>query len=200
MKALVFLVFILNSAYGQNPYETVFKPEVKILLDSALPLMRSGNLEKCLSIYEKILLIDSTNLLIYGNKEFFERRLKKYDKAVETAKRMVELSPNDPNYYLLTGLLYYKIGDSLNQKKYLEKTINLSDKILDTLNTDEKYRTERIKLQKALAMIFSGDEISGNKLLFKLFKEANLPPEAGGIYPYLNKSRTELFKTWLGEK
>lgn len=201
MKRVIYFLFILTSTvFGQNPYDTVFKPEVKNLLDSALPLVRSGDLEKCLLIYERIVSIDSTNLLIYGNKEFFERKLKRYDKALITAKRMMHLMPNDTRYTLLTGLLYDRIGDSLNGRKYFEKTINLCDKILDTLKTDDDNNSKYLKLQKALALIFSGNEIGGNKLLMKLARQENLPPAAGGINPYFNKSREDLIKIWLGEK
>jgi tetratricopeptide (TPR) repeat protein len=201
MKRVIYFLLILTStAFGQSQNDTVYKPEVKNLLDSALPLMRSGELEKCLLIYERIVSIDSMSLVIYGNKEFFERKLKRYDKALITAKRMMYLMPNDTRYTLLTGLLYDRINDSLNGRKYFEKTITLCNKILDTLKTDEEDILQYLKLQKALAIFFSGDEVGGNKLLMKLARQQNLPSDAGGIHPYLNKSREDLIKIWLGEK
>lgn len=190
-------MLLTDAVSGQDLYSTNFNPGVNKMVDSATQFMRAGSNEEALAVYERIVLIDSTHLLLYANKHALEGMLRKYDKDVITSARMCELAPHEPWFLLITGTLYEKTGDSVNGKKYLDKTVIQCDIILDTLNQNNSFLVETYKCWKALAVFFSGNERSGNMLLSELYKENEDPARA--VYKFLNKSREQMFKVWLDE-
>lgn len=200
MKFIIYLtLWISSSAFGQMQYKPNVSPQILSMMDSALTLFKTGNNEQAFSIYDRIIQLDSTNIDILEVKSGWELALKKYDKALQTILRKSQLQPQVARYQLTIGSIYQKLGEIVSARPYFAKVIRMSDTILDTLNSNDRDNYRRYSLYKALATIFNGNESQGNKLLSELYKYEG-ESQGAASYQYLNKSKAELLKIWLGER
>ena len=169
------------------------------MIDSSLALFKKGNYEPAFIITDQIFKLDSNNIELLEFKSSWEAYFKSYKRALRTTICMTKLEPNVPIYQIRTATFYEWLGDTINARPYFTKAIALCNKILDTLNTTHIMNYSAYSIYKALATIFSGDEVSGNKLLWAVYKHDGEDPQTAA-FPYLNKSKNELLKIWLNEK
>ena len=119
--------------------------------------------------------------------------LRRYKDAILTGKQIIKLRPMNAGHFATVGLLYEKTGDTLAAEKYLKTSLNLYNKMLDTLNVNSKgYKTTEIG--KALNLIMLGQQQQGDAIYKRLYNEETNPSLKNIYQEYLkNKSKQQ----WL---
>src|ERR1700739_1526638 len=120
MRLLPFLLLFGFSARGQSTdHKNLVIPQAKKLNDSAITIvMRTQDYEKAISLLDEATEIDSNYYRAYSNKLAFQLELKQFDKALATAKNLIRIKPQSPDYYITTGILYYQIGDTVSSQNF----------------------------------------------------------------------------------
>ncbi|MCO4292259.1 hypothetical protein NF867_05205 [Solitalea sp. MAHUQ-68] len=158
---------------------------------SILPLNRDSSL-KALSLLDSAVRLDSNFFAAYWNMFSIKNSLGLYKETIPTLEHLQRIKPTNPDLPMFEGLMLERTGDSLNSKKYFNRSLTLFNAILDTLNqTNKNYNFT--KLNQALCLILSGDESSGRQQLKTLARE----PFA---MEYLNKSRQEIIEWYMTGK
>ncbi|MEO6976834.1 MAG: hypothetical protein ABI113_00605 [Mucilaginibacter sp.] len=115
-------------------------PEARKLNDSAINIVfrgiptDSGAYKNAISVLNQATNIDSDYYIAYKNRFSYQSALKQYGGALESAKHMLKLHPNDPNVLTLTGEAYEWTGDKKTATSYYEKALPNYNKLLDTMS------------------------------------------------------------------
>jgi hypothetical protein len=145
---------------------------------------------------DQVLLLDSNFLPAYREKLFLQLYRKEYDSALKTAYIIDRLEPGIPDYNLLIGLIYDTKGDRILSKKYVAKTLQLYNEILDTLDaTTERY--DNILMKKAVTLVLIGQESEGNQILNQIYHRRQNTELKEKVSLYLNKTRSEMIDRLL---
>jgi tetratricopeptide (TPR) repeat protein len=94
--------------------------------------------KKALILLDKATEIDSNYYLGYFNKFLFLSNLKQFEKSVLAATNLIRLEPNAHDIYIIRGIFYEKIGDSISSTKDFTKSLNICNKVLDTMKTNNQ--------------------------------------------------------------
>jgi tetratricopeptide (TPR) repeat protein len=82
---------------------------------------------ECDSVYQKALQIDSENALVNNNYAYsLAERGVNLDEALEMAQLAIEKDPENSSYLDTIGWVYFKLGDYIKAKKYIEKSIEFA--------------------------------------------------------------------------
>ncbi len=82
--------------------------------------------QKCDSVYQKAIEIDSTNALVNNNYAYsLSERGIKLDEALRMAKVAVTAEPDNSSYLDTIGWIYFKLGNNQKAKQYLEKALKV---------------------------------------------------------------------------
>jgi tetratricopeptide (TPR) repeat protein len=135
--------------------------------------------------------IDKSCFRCYYNKLMFLYSLNRFDKAVETIKECIRIEPSAHDLYLLGGILYEKIGDTISSKKYFQKSLAILNPVLDTMNVKHS-NYEMLGSNKAINLIMLGDNDAGNNLLKSIADRQQEPELREFPLSFTNKSKKEL--------
>ncbi len=83
--------------------------------------------DECDSTYERAIQIDSSNATVNNNYAYsLSERGIRLDEALAMAKKAVEKEPLNSSFLDTIGWVYYKIGDYVKAKEYLEKALEVA--------------------------------------------------------------------------
>ena len=110
--------------------------------------------------------IDSSYYVAYGNKSTIYCSLKDFDKALLEIQKQISAKPDLAEAWTFGGMLYDKLGDSSNAKRYYQKSIELFDARLT--NSDMKRNQDANRRNRAVSLILMGQDQAGRNELRKL--------------------------------
>jgi len=170
---------------AQSTIHKKYNPEAVKLSNSALKMAQSSYgadrpqaLTNAIALFNKALSIDSNYYWACYNKLAFQLELKQYQDALVTDKQLVRISP-------------YKLGDTLSGNECFKKALSLYNNLLDTMSEKNKHYND-IKLNKAVALIMTGQQIKGNPILKQLYNTTTDTSYRQYYLLYMNKSRKQI--------
>jgi tetratricopeptide (TPR) repeat protein len=108
----------LEKALSLSPDNTQVIGTMGMIYDSM------GNYEMSDSLYERALLVDSTNVLISNNYAYsLSERGEKLDRALKLSEYAVEQEPKNSSYLDTIGWVYFKLKNFNKAIEYIEKAI-----------------------------------------------------------------------------
>lgn len=123
---------------------------------------------ECDSVYERALQLDSLNSVVNNNYAYsLSERGERLDEALRMVNISLEADPENPSYLDTIGWIYYKLGNYLEAKNYLEKAIEIGGErsvMLDHLG-DVMFKLGDINRAKALWQ--KALELDSNNLTIK---------------------------------
>ena len=202
MRLSIFFLLITLSACGQRPetHKHLIDPKAGKLNDSALSIMEhSQDYNKAIALLNQAIDIDSNFYLAYWNKTNFQLELNQFDSALATAKNLDRIKPESPEYFFFTGIIYYKMGDTIFSQKYFQELENCYEKILDTMNTSNKqYRN--MLMTKALNLKIIGQQQKGNEILKTLRDSEKSDFQKEMIDSMMNESKERILDDFTQRK
>lgn len=165
-----------------------------------VPFNKDDSLKKAIAYLDSATAIDSSCALCYSNKLTFQLSLKQFDRAMNTVHKILELRPVEYYYYATAGMLYELSGDTTTAKTFFQQSLDLSNKVLDTV----KIRSSvyyGISLLQTNIYLMLGDSIKSKQQLRDLLQD--MP--AGGefefwkevIQSHLNKTKKILLNEMI---
>jgi len=203
MTTLKFITaFLLIALYSCGQKSTKYKPNPAAiqLNNQAMTLVthidNPDSSRKAISLLNKATTIDSNYVLGYSNKLMFYCQLKQFDKAILTINKIISLRPNNHYTYLIGGLLYEKVGDTVFSKTYFTKSLTLCNAILDTMNIKNRDYVF-MTINQAINLKMLNDSTKANKILKDLYDNQPNNPEYDNaekkyIQSIMNKSKKDL--------
>jgi len=85
-------------------------PNVDEMYDQAIELQQQGDLQSALSKLLEIVQIDPNYALAYAALSVFYSKMDEHEKAVEYARKVCELEPDDPFSFVALSLICQKAG------------------------------------------------------------------------------------------
>ena len=119
-------------------------PEARKLNDSATNIVfhgiptDSGAYKSAISLLNRAIKIDSDYYIAYKNRFSYQSALKEYNGALESAKQMLKLHPNDPSVLTLAGEAYEWTGNKTSATLCYNNALLNFHKILDTMNVQNR--------------------------------------------------------------
>lgn len=166
--------------------KTAYNPEAIRLNSKATAFITAQNYDSALFYLDKAISIDSTYYTAYGNKCGVYCALKDFQKALTESQKAIAVKPDLAEGWTFAGMLYDKLGDTLNAIKCYRKSIELFDERIS--NPAKQKFLEANKLNRALSLILMGQEETGRSELKKL-KEAY--PNDNAVDGLLNMTKKE---------
>ena len=202
LKIITALLLVMLSSCAQKPEKHKADPAAVALNNRAVDLVpfleNNDSSKKALSLLDQSTDIDSNYFLGYYNKLMFLYQLKQFDKAVLTVNKLIQLRPTAHDLYLMGGVLYERLSDTISSKKYFQKSLTICSAVLDTMN--EKNRDyDMFSMNKAINLIMLGDE-KGNELLKQLYNRQTDDSFKELIASFMNKSKNEMLSLMTGNR
>lgn len=129
----------------------------------------------------------------------FLNTLNEYNKAIVAIKNSIRIKPEANDLYMLGGLLYEKVSDSLLADQYFQESLNICNKILDTMS---KGNSDYLMLMsnKAINLIMLGSHSEANKLLKKIYENETDESEKNNILETMSATKAELINKIFSAK
>jgi hypothetical protein len=170
-------------------------PRALSLNNQAIPLANHvdnpDSCEKAFSLLDSATKIDDSCFSCHFNKLIFLNVLEQSDRCISITNKLIRLQPYNTSLYLMRGGFYKQIKDTIASKRDFEKSLELCETILDTM--DNKNRSfDIVLLDKALSLIMLDNQEKGNAVL------KNLRDKQGNNYlkeyygSLIDKSKDEL--------
>lgn len=204
MKHLLIFLICINSCFhceAQSPH--VPNPKAKLINDKAINTYTgySTNHDSIVSVIrqlDKALKIDSNYYNAWTNKLGFQCQIGQYENALETAKRMEHIFPNETDIIFFGGILQYKVGYTSDAEATFNKLLKIYDSVHDKNNNSDHLKTTL--LNKGLALIIVNRDNEGRKILAKLRDDESDPAVKQYINAYVTKSREEIIDDMIPGK
>jgi len=84
--------------------------QVDKMYDEAIELQQQGDLQGALSKLQEIIQLDPSYALAHAALSVFHSKLNEHEKAVEHARKVCELEPEDPFSFVALSLICQKAG------------------------------------------------------------------------------------------
>ncbi|MBS0645993.1 MAG: hypothetical protein JSR97_05330 [Verrucomicrobia bacterium] len=149
--------------------------------------------QKGISLLDRATSLDSNYFLGYYNKLIFYNQLREYDNAIITVNKLIRLKPNAHDLYLTGGLLREKTGDSTGAKAFFEKSLTLSNQVLETMNPGNP-DYEMVIGNKAMNLIMLNERSTAVQLLKDMYESQTGDEAKGNILKLMNSSKRELIE------
>ncbi len=160
-----------------------------------VPFRKDDSLKKAIAYLDNATTIDSTCFICYTNKLTFLLDLKQYDRALSTVYKILEIKPGEYFFYATAGMLSDLKGDSSAARTYFQQSLDLSNKVLDTVKI-KSADFYGISLLQSNIHLMLGDSMKSKQQLQELLKDI---PDGSEfefwkeiIQSYLNKNRRML--------
>ena len=99
---------------------------VGVLHSMAIAYDETGDWNKSDNIYKELIERNKSDAQAFNNYAYsLVERNKELDKALEYAKKAIELEPENPSYLDTIGWVYYKLDDLKRAKKFIEQSIEI---------------------------------------------------------------------------
>lgn len=198
------IIFLLIGFYACGQHlekkNLVADPKAKQLNDSAVAIvMHSQDYNKAVSLFDQATNIDSNYYTAYANKLSYQLGLRKFDKALVTAKNLNRIKPESPDYFVIAGIIYAEIGDKISSQKYFIEAATHYDKILDTMSKENKHYDDLL-MNKAVNLILVGQQQKGNDILKQLYDKQKGGSYKEIIFSFMNKTRQEIIDNFTQTK
>lgn len=196
---LIIQLFIIQSFIACN-FSQHKKEDYKInrdarkLNDSAVYIaLHLHEYEKAISLLDQATKIDSNYFQAFDNKFSFQRLIKPFDqnKILTILNNLNRIKPEDPRYYALIGILYYKMKKPSISDIYFKNAAIYYEKILDTTYAKNEYYGFFLQNQ-ALNFIFIDKEVEGKKILKHIYEETKYQPFKEKINFFFKSSKKEI--------
>jgi tetratricopeptide (TPR) repeat protein len=195
LKFLTVFLFITLYSCGQKPAKHKADPAAVALNNKAMELVpfidNPDCSKKALSLLDQATNIDSEYFLGFNNKLMFLYQLKQFDKAALTVNKLIDLRPSAHDLYLMGGVLYERLGDTISSKNHFQKSLTICNSVLDTMNVKNR-DYDMLFMNKAINVIMLGDEAKGNELLKQLYDKQTDDTFKELTASFMNKSKKEL--------
>jgi tetratricopeptide (TPR) repeat protein len=155
LRLILFLLCIGNISCGQTKKEKTKSEAIKLCTEASKLTKFSAERDSCIKaliLLDRATQIDSNYYLGYMNKLIFLSSLKLLDKSVLAVTNLIRLEPNAHDIYILRGIFYEKMKDTISSRSDFTKSINICNKVLDTMKTNNK-DYEFIMINKAVNLI-----------------------------------------------
>lgn len=203
LKFLAALLFFGLCSCGQNAGKQKADATAVQLNNQALTLVafidNADSSRKAISLLNKATTIDSNYLLGHYNKLMFYNQLKRFDQAVLTVNKLLQLRPTAHDLYLTGAVLYERLGDTVSSKPYFEKSLAICNNVLDTMSTKNR-DYEMLVGNKAINLIMLGDQAEANELLKKLYDSQTDEELNKGRTFLINKNKKQLLELWTSNQ
>ncbi|MFI5196793.1 MAG: tetratricopeptide repeat protein [Chitinophagales bacterium] len=199
---LILIICIIAFAHCEAQYTYMPDPKAKMVNDKAINtyIRYNKNQDSVVSVIrmlDQALNIDSNYFIAWTNKLSFECQLKQYDNALNTAKRIIRIFPDQTNVIFFSGLLEFKTGHNDEATATFNKLINIYDEVPDTNNNSDHLKTAL--LNKGIALKLMGKADESRKIFVNLsIKESDLAVRRH-INAYISKSKEEIINKLLNE-
>lgn len=199
------LAFLLTAHFscGENSTKFKFNPEAIELNNKAMTLVpfidNPDSSNKALTFLDQATNIDSNYYLGYSNKLMFYYQLKQFDKVAMTLNKLIQLRPTAHDLYMMSGILYEQMGDSISSINYFQKSLTICNNVLDTMNLRNR-DYEMLSMNKAINLIMLGDEVQGNQLLKQLYDSETDSALKELSKSLMNKTKKELLDSMAENK
>lgn len=197
LSILILPITLLACSQTQQTKKHIPDPKAKQLNDSAIIIaMKRGNTEEIIALLDQATKIDSNYYMAFSNKFSFQLSVNHYNDALISARNLLRIRSKSPHSHVITGITYWKKGDTISSKTHFENAARLFDKILDTMSTsNEMY--EHTLMNKGVNLILLGDQEKGNRILKQLYEKQKHEARKGIFGLFLNKSRQEILDNYL---
>jgi len=199
---LVFLCCCsLAHAHAQRPYTP--DPKARSIHDKAVNLYLRYNQNKdsvlsAIRLEENALAIDSTYLIAWNSKLSFECQARRYNDALKTIKRMMNIFPGETDLAFFSGILAFRTGNNEEATIIFDQLIKTYNKITDENNNPDHLKTP--ELNKALALKLLGRNDESRQVLVNLsMKEHDLTVRRH-INAYISKSREDIIEEMISAR
>jgi len=195
MKKILFtilsfvFVFFCNAQSAAVKNELITKYADSTLKTSSLK-NDSASLYKIIFYSQKIIQLDSNNFSAYLRKYGAELRVKLYPNALLSLNKLISLRPNYTNFYTSYGLVNDFIGKNNISKTYYLKSLNMCNKILDTMSTSNNQYIFMVR-DKAEILILLDKIKESNILIQEVCKTCNSESNIKLFAPLLNTTKEE---------
>jgi tetratricopeptide (TPR) repeat protein len=174
MKATKFILLLITIGFfscKSNSTKHEIEAEVGKFTYKIIPLVKylnnADSCKKALLFLDSATNIDSNCIQCYYEKLMFLNSLQQYDKAIIAINNTIRINPKAPDLYLTGGLFYEKIKDTISSKKYFQKSLQICDAVLDTMNSTNKNYL-MLASNKAVVLIMLEQQTKADELLKQL--------------------------------
>ena len=201
IRFIIIFLFLINSGCAQqvDKHAYTVDPTSKKLNDSAVSIaVHSYEYAKAVELLDKATQIDSNYFAAYRNKMSFQGLIKPFDadKILAIVKSLSRLRPQDPQYYMNIGMLYYKKGDSLISSTYFSEALLHFNSILDTIHsTTPGY--DVLVMSKGYTLYFQGQDQKAHDILQNLYETTQDTVVKEMILPALQKTRKDIIAEFM---
>jgi tetratricopeptide (TPR) repeat protein len=195
IKILLIGIIFSLSACGQKLSQHTVNADAIALNKRAMSLLffinNSDSANKAIRLLDSATALDSNFYSGYYSKLMFFAQLNQYYKAIETINHMIRLRPKNYELYSTGAIMYDKLGDSISSEEYLQKSLEICTKVLDTMSVQNRnYHL----MNKALILIMLGHQTDGNLLLKMVYEDETDSVKKEWIHSYMNKSKREIIE------
>ncbi len=202
MKGLFLLV--INILFFINAGAQINKngdPRAKKLNDSAVKIfMRSDgspdSMVKEMRLLEMALKIDSNYFDGWMSKMNLEGHYNKLDNALKTAQRMMKIFPDEPEPFLMAGLLQYALGKKAEANATFNKTLKLYNGLLVKIKSPAK-AVQAFKIRRGITLILMDKEREGKQILTDIYNKEADDLTKSYIGFYVNSKKEEIIADML---
>lgn len=192
------LVFFINANAQISKKGT---PAAKKLNDSAINIyMRSNDspdsMAKELRLLELALKIDSNYFDGYMSKMNLEGHYNKLDNALKTAQKMMRIFPDEPEPFLMAGLLQYTLGKKTEATATFNKTLKIYNSLLVKIKSPAKV-VQAFKIRRGITMILLDKEREGKQILTDIYNKEADDLTKSYIGFYVNSKKDEIIADML---
>jgi len=182
ITAQLFFIPLIIIACTSSGIKRKTDPRAKDFNNKIITLSNySGNTDSCkkaLLYLDSATAIDNNCFLCYMNKIMFLIPLKEYNKSLTAINNCIRIKPYAIDLYLNRGMIYEKMGDTVNAVQSYHESLEISNKILDTMKTSNSQYI-MISINKASSLIMLNDTAQGDSLLKNLYDKLPSYPNAG---------------------
>jgi len=202
LRILIVVVLINFCACGQRDVKSKADSRAVKLNNRAMSIVPFMNFKdsclKAISLLDSATAIDSTYFLGHFNKLIFLEQLKEYSKEAIVIDHLIKIKPFANDLYSLGGIIRERIGDTINSKKYFQKSLLICDKVLDTMNIKNR-DYEMIVGNKAVNLIMLGEGNRGNEILQKLYNNQSDSLAKKMTLSIMNKTKWQLLDSYTNQ-
>ncbi len=155
--------------------------------------------QKAIRLLDSATNFDKNYYMGYFNKLMFLNRLKQYDKAIVATGNLIRLKPNAHDLYIINGVFYEKINDTVSSNDFFQKSLKICNQILDTMSSN-KNNYEMIVMNKAVNLIMLNKNNESNDLLKKLMEIQTNPEMKKIAASMIGINKGQLIELYYSDK